>query len=135
MRICYVRFGRKSEPFPENERSWNVLTQQYEDGVSVYEAIERNGNYQIILPKMDGTTLATLGMCYNVAQGLSGQTDNPLYEVTGDVVGHGYDGEPVLRNCKVVKKIFHGKLDTTPYYNPALTENTCEIVCDADVLN
>jgi hypothetical protein len=41
MRLCYVRFGY----IPENGLSVNSLTKEYEIGVSVYEAIERDGKY------------------------------------------------------------------------------------------
>lgn len=107
-RICYVRFGRKSEPVPRSGKSFNSLEQREEAGVSVYEALCREGDqYQIILPPISSTTVATLGMCLNVAQGLWGLENNPLYEVTGDLVGVGSDGEPLLKNCRVVKPIFH----------------------------
>ena len=106
MRICFVRFGRKDGAFPPSGRSKNCLTGDLEIGVSVYEALERDGKYQILLPRLDGTSPATLGMCFNAAQGLWGMENNPIFEVVGDVVGIGSDGEPLLKNCKVVKRIF-----------------------------
>ena len=107
MRLCYVRFGRKEGPFPPDEKSLNSITDTIEDGVSVYEAIERNGKYQLLLPKIDPISIGTIGMCFNVAQCISGQINRPLYEVTGDIVGMGSDGEPLLKNCRVVRRIFN----------------------------
>jgi hypothetical protein len=102
MNIVYVRFGG----IPENERSRNYLTKEYEAGVSVYEALERDGKYQILLPKLDPVSIATLGNCYNTAQGLWGKENNPLYLIEGDFIGYGSDGEPLLKNCKIIKRIF-----------------------------
>lgn len=104
--MCFVRFGHKDGAFPPGEMSRNGLTGEFEIGVSVYEALERDGKYQILLPRIDGTAPATLGMCFNAAQGLWGMENYPLYEVDGEVVGIGSDGEPLLKNCKVVKRIF-----------------------------
>lgn len=106
IRFCYVRFGKKDSVFPPEERSKNHSTGKLENGVSVYEAIERNGIYQILLPRIDSQTIATLGNCFNVAQGLWGQENYPLWEVDGDLVGEGSDGEPLLKNCRAIKKIF-----------------------------
>ena len=106
MRICFVRFGHKDGAFPPSGHSKNCSTGDLETGVSVYEALERGGKYQILLPRLDGTAPATLGMCFNVAQGLWGMENNPIFEVVGEVVGIGSDGEPLLKNCKVVKRIF-----------------------------
>lgn len=105
VRLCFVRFGGKDGALPPDEHSLNNLTKQRERGVSVYEAIERDGKYQILLPCLDPQAAATLGTCFNVAQGLWGKVNHPLYEVSGDVVGVGSDGEPLLRNCQVVQKI------------------------------
>lgn len=102
MRIVYVRFGA----LPEDGKSRNALTGELEAGVSVYEALERDGQYQILLPKMDPQAIATLGNCFNVAQGLWGQEHHPLHLVEGEVVGKGSDGETLLANCRVVRRIF-----------------------------
>ena len=106
IRLCFVRFGRKDGAFPVGEVSYNKLTGEPELGVSVYEAVERGGQYQLLLPRLDPMTIATIGMCFNTAQGLWGQTEHPLYEVEGDFVGIGSDGEPLLKNCRVVRRIF-----------------------------
>ncbi len=107
-RFCYVRFGNKDGAFPAKGQSKNHLTGVDEDGVSVYEAVERQGKYQILLPRVDPQSIATIGMCFNVAQGLWGKANHPLYEVTGDLAGYGSDGEPLLKNCAAVKKVFDG---------------------------
>ena len=49
MKLIYVRFGE----IPANGKSKNYLTGEYEKGVSVYEALEREGkdNERKHLPK------------------------------------------------------------------------------------
>jgi len=106
MRVCFVRFGHKEGAFPPYGKSRNALSGAFECGVSVYEALERDGKYQILLPRLDGTAPATLGQCFNVAQGLWGIENHPLFEVDGELAGFGSDGEPLLINCRVVKRIF-----------------------------
>jgi hypothetical protein len=99
MRLCYVRFGH----IPETGYSKNHLTGECENGTSVYEALERGGKYQIILPKIE--SIGSLGMCFNVSQCISLLKEKPLFEVEGDHIGVGSDGEPLLKNCRVVKEI------------------------------
>ena len=107
-RIRYVRFGG----IPASGRSKNHLTDEEEAGVSVYEALYRNGKYQILLPKMASHSVGTLGMCFNVAQGLYAYTDQALSLVTGKFVGYGSDGEPLLQNCKIVRQLFNDQVIT-----------------------
>lgn len=90
-RICYIRFGE----IPPLGYSKNWLINKLEEGVSVYEAMERNGIYSVILPSLLG------GACVS----LSGVLDRPMYEVSGDLIGIGSDGEPLLSNCEIVKEI------------------------------
>lgn len=91
MKLIYVRFGN----IPENQMSKNYLTVEYENGVSVYEAIERDNNISIILPSLTGSACVTL----------SGVLDRPMYIVDGELCGTGSDGEPLLKNCKIVREI------------------------------
>lgn len=105
MRLCYVRFGHKDGAFPLAGQSRNSRTGELESGVSAYEAIERDGSYQILLPALGGTAVATLGMAFNTAQGLWGKENYPIYEVSGTLIGTGSDGEPLLKDCEVIKQI------------------------------
>ena len=91
MKLIYVRFGE----IPANWKSKNYLTGEYEKGISVYEALERDNNISIILPSLTGSACVTL----------SGVLDRPMYEVTGEYVGKGSDGELLLKNCKIVREI------------------------------
>ncbi len=88
MKLIFVRYG----PIPESGKSTNRLTEEQEGGVSVYEAIERDGRVQIIVPSMT----------YGVHVTLSGFVGQPAYIVEGEVVGYGSDGEPLLANCRIV---------------------------------
>jgi len=83
-RIVYVHFG----DIPKSGRSWNYLAKKEEKGVSVYEAIIREGKMQIILPSLTGSACVSLSGCL----------DRTAYFVTGEVIGTGSDGEPLLED-------------------------------------
>lgn len=102
MNEYFIRFGE----IPENERSTEYIgsgdgqiPNKILDGVSVYECILDKDNIpRIIVPRLTKTTMDTLYgmMCYN--------TKN-IYLVSGDIVGVGTDGEPLLKNIKIVRKL------------------------------
>ena len=106
----YLRFGKipedeksvnfKKMPFSVNEDFGadvvflgykeaikNVPEKYKENGISVFE-IENN------LPK-----LQNLKLIYSLVARL----DMPIFEITGEEVGRGADGEPLLVNIRVVK--------------------------------
>lgn len=90
--ILFIRFGE----LPQSGKSRNHLTEQDEAGVSVYEAVERkDGRIQVLLPRLD----------YSACVSLSGCIDRPAFIVHGEIVGYGSDGEPLLRDCRVVRAI------------------------------
>ena len=109
MKLFYVRFGL----IPKSGKSYNYLNNFEEVGVSVYEALYDNGSYRILLPKLLDTSINTLGMCFNVAQCLSGQLDRKtcLYLVDGEKIGEGSDGEPLLKDCTIIKPIFEKEIN------------------------
>lgn len=77
--------------------------------MSVFEAIEKDGQYRILMPPLHPDLLVScLAVCYRSGQGIKALQHRPLYEVTGDVVGLGSDGEPVLANCRVVALLSEG---------------------------
>lgn len=93
----YIRFG----DIPEGERSYNHTDECYEDGVSVYAAeIEsvpaESGAAGMFVP-VGSKTLQILMLA---------QRDT--YLVTGDEVGRGVDGEPVLRDVEIVAELERG---------------------------
>lgn len=81
----YLRFKN----LPENERSFNFIEEKYEDGISVFEIVDGKP----YLP-----TLELLGS-------FASRNYDPTYIVTGDVVGIGFDDEPLLKNVKIIKEI------------------------------
>lgn len=96
----FIRFGE----IPKDEQS-SIHYRSYccgkEPGVSVYDCvIWGDGVPQIVIPTpfLEGAlnTLTWL-LIYN--------KDKPVYLVTGDVVGHGHDNEPLIKNVKIVKDI------------------------------
>jgi len=89
--VIYVRFG----DIPASGRSRNHLLNTDEPGVSVYEALARNGHVQVLLPKLNTPGLVSL----------SGVNERSMYRVEGEIVGTGSDGEPLLNPCKIVELI------------------------------
>ena len=97
--MFYIRFGE----IPEDERSSIYYRGMYcgkEEGVSVYECIFTHGEYHVIVPcpiTMGGLDTLTGFLFYN--------KDKPVYYVVGEWVGTGHDGEPLLRNVRVIADI------------------------------
>ena len=80
---------------PKNGKSKNHLTGDTETGVSVYEAIVRKDKISIIMPCLT----------YSACVSLSGCIERQAYEVVGNIIGTGSDGEPIIKNCKIIRKI------------------------------
>ena len=92
----YIRFGE----IPESGKSYNFRDKFFEDGVSVYAAVKVGKNYYI---DVVGSIFTFGGLCKKNA-----------YEVSGDVLDScGSDGEPLLANVSIVKKINNDNIDTT----------------------
>lgn len=81
-------FGADVEFLGYKEAIKNVPEKYKENGISVFE-IENN------LPK-----LQNLKLIYSLVARL----DIPIFEVTGEEVGRGADGEPLLVNIRAVKR-------------------------------
>ena len=82
----YVRFCK----IPQDEQSWNFIRNKKEIGVSVFKA-DDNG-----MPILENA---------EQAKSLWARLHRRHYLVTGDVVGTGQDGEPLLQNVKVVRRL------------------------------
>lgn len=95
----YIRFG----DIPRNEHSGvyrGEVKIGEEIGVSVYSAIideEENISLGIPLP-INKDTLDTFVH-------LMEYENRPCYLVTGRLVGKGSDGEPLIRNVRIIRKI------------------------------
>lgn len=78
----------------KNCNSWkNVdIESIFEPGVSVFD-MDENGK-----PVLNNEALSS---SWNVRK----EQKKPCYIVTGDVVGIGQDGEPLLKNVKVIDKV------------------------------
>lgn len=102
----YIRIGE----IPENETSkiYNGETIIEREGVSVYDCIEKNGKYHIVMPLPfvigQGDTYEKL--IQEVTQ-CRYEIERPrkVYLVTGKQVGNGYDNEPLIKNVKIIKDI------------------------------
>lgn len=95
----YIRFGK----IPDNEQS-NIYRHGElvgkEIGVSVYDCCYNRGKYCIIYPNPsnEDTICDFSGFMFYTPR-------SPIYLVTGEEVGIGSDGEPLLKNVKIIKDI------------------------------
>ena len=92
----YLRFGS----IPEGERSWDNRNNRQEDGVSVY-ACERDATDDDAPEDVDEAYYLSGTMLQTVFYLMTRDT----YLVTGEQVGTGADGEPLLRDVTVVAKV------------------------------
>ena len=110
----YIRIGE----IPQNEtssiyRGDNIIGK--ENGVSVYNCVEINNKYHIVMPiplkEGQGSTyeifIQSITQCRF-------KIDKPskVYLVTGDEVGVGNDNEPILKNIKIIKDITSDFINT-----------------------
>lgn len=93
---CYIRLG----DIPKDELSLNHSTKTFEKGVSVFRGVVYKDNYLPIVeyPEKAGTILPMQGMFYH--------WDKPVYIVKGNEIGLGSDGEPLIKNVHIIKRIF-----------------------------
>jgi hypothetical protein len=83
----YIRFGDT----PEGEQSYDSRNDKLEDGVSVYDAYKNDDDVWMPTGNMIQTVLVL--------------ATRDTYLVTGDKVGTGADGEPLLKNVKAVAEL------------------------------
>lgn len=104
----YIRFGQ----IPSNERSGIYKGEEKigeEIGVSVYDCVQINGEWRIVLPML---LKKEVGFdLYNFIQGHEYDKEEystehlPMYLVTGDLVGYGSTNEPLIKNVKIIKEL------------------------------
>ncbi len=86
---CYVRYGK----LPKGGKSRNYATGELERGVSVFRGE--------VLPSGEARALPGNNV---LAASMVLLRDRDLYVVSGVEIGTGSDGEPVLKNCKIIAK-------------------------------
>jgi hypothetical protein len=87
---CFVRYGN----LPRGGRSRNYADDTLEVGVSVYRGEQLPDGRARARPQ---TNQEFVGRHF--------LTDRPLYVVSGDEIGTGSDGEPVLAHCRIVRAV------------------------------
>lgn len=93
---CYLRYRQP----PSGGRSYNSRDGVYEAGVSVYRAYRLGDRYVIDLTGHDVFSSLFIS-----------QSNEDLYLVTGEEIGTGADGEPVLRNVHIVRRVPRESVD------------------------
>ena len=111
----YIRIGE----IPSNEKSKvhrGDVVVGYEDGVSVYDCIETDGLYRIVMPfpLKEGQGMTYEGLIQEITQ-CRYEIENPrnVYLVSGMEVGKGHDNEPVIKDVKILKDLT-GQFNTKP---------------------
>lgn len=94
----YIRFG----DIPENEQSYNKADDCYEDGVSVYKA-----EIMSVPPESDAAGMFVPIGSKTLQILMLAQRET--YLVTGNKVGIGNDGEPLLQNVETISKLKRGE--------------------------
>jgi hypothetical protein len=87
METRFIRFGN----IPEGGKSYNHMNESFEDGVSCYRVARVGGKWLI-----DGAYGSYRQMFFS---------DRPMLEVGGREIGTGSDGEPILADAVVVRKM------------------------------
>lgn len=88
---CYVRYGK----LPPDGRSRNHADGSLEAGVSVYRGERLPSGEARAIPSTNAEMWGALRLQL---------TDRELYIVTGDEIGVGSDGEPLLCNARIWRK-------------------------------
>ena len=103
----YIRIGE----IPENEQSkihrGDAVIGE-EKGVSVYDTEFINGKWRIVMPfyfkEGQGQTYEALIQCVTECR-YKINKPSKVYLVSGKKVGNGSDGEPVIKNVKIIKDL------------------------------
>ena len=102
----YIRIG--AIPQDEKSKVWRGGVQVGEEiGVSCYDALFSHGKWNIVIPSpINEAKVSTLyGLLSQL--GLLYKVDDPqsAYLVEGERIGFGTDGEPLLRNIRIIEDI------------------------------
>ena len=97
-RKLYIRFGE----IPKNGRSsvykYNTFI-KYEMGISVYDACKIHGKWHVVLPlNINKDTICTYEKFRIYCK-------THVYLVSGEKIGIGNDGEPLIKNVKILKDL------------------------------
>ena len=102
MRFCYIRIGDIPKTGKSRIHRGDELIGE-EKGVSVWEAVELNGKYRILIPNpCNADAMGDLDSTFLRSHYYSAK---PVYELDGDIIGVGADGEPLITNIKHIKKL------------------------------
>ena len=113
----YIRFG----DIPTNGKSkvYNgEIEIGIEEGISVYPAFESNGYIAV------GLSLPITQTTLHTQQHLLEYESRPCYLVTGDYVGKGTDGEPLIKNVRIIKEIKPYRVKEDKENNTYVINNT-----------
>lgn len=123
----YIRFGL----IPKDDRSTikshgEVIGKEI--GVSVWECEIKKDKYHMVFPKNPTEHTAD---DFDYMMNLYTENDD-IFLVTGTEVGKGSDGEPLLRNIKVIRQLKRSEIGNDRYYqkNPQNTIPIAQEITD-----
>ena len=100
----YIRFGK----IPIDEKSKVFYNGEYiikeEMGVSVFDLEYIDSRPRIVLPIIVTSSILNCIEGY-VSDYINGSWKEPVYEVTGDLIGYGSDNEPLIKNVKIIREL------------------------------
>ena len=102
MKFCYIRIGELPPTGKSRIHRGDELIGE-ESGVSVWEAIELDGKYRILIPNPCNAN--AMGDLESYFLKSHYYISKPVFEVDGDVIATGSDGEPLLTNIRNIKKL------------------------------
>lgn len=102
----YIRIGE----IPVDERSKIHLgdKNEYENGVSVWNAVKLEDGYHLVAPLHGNTYTYTDFISHAFPEEWYGKLlpdSLKIYVVTGDEIGKGSDNEPLLKNVKIIEEL------------------------------
>lgn len=102
----YIRIGE----IPVDERSKIHLgdKNEYENGVSVWNAVKLEDGYHLVAPLHGNTCTYTDFISDAFPEEWYGKLlpdSLKIYVVTGDEIGKGSDNEPLLKNVKIIEEL------------------------------
>ncbi|MCM1214152.1 MAG: hypothetical protein NC548_06480 [Lachnospiraceae bacterium] len=101
----YIRFGKIPEDEVSTIRYHGILVGT-EIGVSCYYGVEIDGVWHVVFPNPSNCNTIDTLQCFVGGEGPGAPSDSLVaYVITGDKVGIGCDGEPLVKNVKIIKDI------------------------------
>lgn len=92
----FVRFGE----LPNQDFSYSGIDGGATRGISCFQAARNKSRYFLSIGAIGSAPNTLISLVSSYHQG-----ERKIYELTGDLVGVGDDGEPLLKNAKILRQL------------------------------